>query len=245
MISRKKQIAIGIVIFLVGAVLTFPARVAYKWFVSDPISLSGLSGTIWNGKAVEGIADGVYFTNLQWTMKPLSLLRGVAAFDTSVDTAGGQVSMTAGLGLGGTVTLTDVVGSLSLASVHPTLQQNRISGLLNIQMQTIELSDGWPTLLVGSVGIGNLVAGAIGPDTLGNFRAEFSTVDGSINGLVEDVGAVLNVDGSIKLSEDRSYSLIGLVSANQDTPLIINQNLRFLGSPNTNGQRQFRFEGSL
>jgi len=243
--DRRKLAWTGIIIFLIGTVLMFPARVAYNWFVPESIRLNGVTGTIWNGMAAEGIADGFYFTNLHWVFEPLYMVRGVASIAVSADTAGGSVSTSAGVAIGGSLLLTDFVGSLPLASIHPALQQNRISGLLNIQLQKIKMQDGWPTLVIGSIGIGNLVAGAIGPEPLGNFRAEVSTENGIVRAVVEDAGAVLDVTGNIELGEGRAYSLVGFVSANKDTPPTINQNLRFLGSADANGQRPFRFEGSL
>ena len=243
--SLKSLIVIGAVTFFAGALLLFPARVAYDWFVPDTVRLNGIQGSVWNGKVIEGMAGGVYFTNLSWNFKPLALVTGKAVFDTSINTTGGPIRMSFGVGPGGSLSMKDVVGNLSLSAIHPALQANRINGMLNIQLQTLVVKNGWPTEIVGSVGVGNLVAGELGPDSLGNFRAEFTTDDNAIVGIVEDAGAVLNVNGTINLTDDRAYSLIGNVSPNNETPPGINQNLRFLGSPDQNGQRQFRFEGAL
>lgn len=243
--SRKWLIAIGVVTFLVGTILLFPARAAYLWFVPEQIRINGISGSLWSGKASAGMVEGVYFTNLDWSFKPLSLLFGELAFDTSVNAAGGQISLRAGVGLSGKVSMSDIVASLSLAAIHPALRANRIDGMINIQMQSLVLKNGWPAEAEGSIGIGNLVAAAAGPDPLGNFRVEITTGDSGIVGLVEDAGAVLDISGTLTLSDDRSYSLIGNVAPNNQTPVALGQNLRFLGTPDANGQRQFRFEGSL
>jgi len=245
MISRKRTIVIGIVTFLIGTVLLFPARVAYRWFVPEPVKLSGIGGSIWNGRATAGMLAGVYFTNLRWTFKPLALLTGQVAFATSVNTAAGQISMGAGVGVTGNVSVTDLVASLSLATIHPALKANRIDGTVNIQLQMLKLKNGWPTEAEGSIGVGNLVAAAMGPEPLGNFRAEITTGENGIVGQVEDAGAVLDLTGTLQLADDRSYSLVGFVGANSETPASIDRNLRFLGSPDQNGMRQFRFEGSL
>jgi general secretion pathway protein N len=245
MISRKRTIVIGVVTFLIGTVLFFPARVAYQWFVPEPVKLSGIDGSVWNGKANAGMLADVYFTNLRWTFRPLALLTGQVAFDTSVNTAAGQISMGASIGVTGNVSVTDLVASLSLAAIHPALKANRIDGTVNIQLQTLLLKNGWPTEAEGSIGVGNLVAGAMGPEPLGNFRADITTGENGIVGQVEDAGAVLELTGALQVADDRSYSLVGFVAANSATPASINQNLRFLGSPDQDGRRQFRFEGSL
>jgi general secretion pathway protein N len=243
--TRKRIVVIGIATFLIGTILLFPARAAYQWFVPDPVKLSGISGSIWNGKASAGVVAGVYFTNLSWSFKPLSLLSGKLAVDASVNAADGQISMTAGIGVSGSVTLNDVAARLTLATIHPALRSNRIDGVVNLQLQKLVLKNGWPAEVEGSVNVDNLVSAAAGPDPLGNFRADITTQDGAIVGLVKDAGAVLDVTGTLQLSENRSYSFTGFVAPNSETPAVLNRNLRALGSPDENGQRQFRLEGTL
>lgn len=245
LINRKRSLVLGIVTFLIGTILLFPARVAYQWFAPESVRLNSINGSVWSGNVSEGLVGGVYFTNLNWTFKPLSLFVGQLSFDTSVNTTAGQISTIASVGVTGKVSLSDFIGNLALAAIHPAIQANRVDGTLNIQMDTLVLTNGWPTRAEGTISIGNLVAGAIGPDPLGNFRAQITTEESGIVGLVEDTGAILDVTGTLQLSGDRSYSLIGFVAANNDTPALVNQNLRFLGSPDQNGQRPFRFEGSL
>jgi hypothetical protein len=80
---------------------------------------------------------------------------------------------------------------------------------------------------------------------LGDFRAQFVTNDGAISGTVEDLSGVLDVIGTISISPDRSYSLVGDVAARPGAPPSIEQQLRFLGSADERGFRQFRFEGQL
>jgi len=231
--------------FLVGTFLLFPARAAYQWFVPEQVRLSGISGSIWSGKASAGTVAGIYFTNLSWSFKPLSLFAGKFAIDASVNAAGGQISLTAGVGISGNVSMSDLVASLSLSEIHPALRANRIDGTVNIQMESLVLINGWPAEAEGNIGIGNLVAAAAGPDPLGNFRVEITTQDGDIVGLVEDTGAILDVTGTLRLADDRSYSLVGNVAPNSETPAALNRNLRGLGTPDENGQRQFRLEGAL
>lgn len=243
--TRNRIVVLGVLTFLAGTFLMFPARAAYQWFVPEQIRLSGITGSIWNGKANAGSIAGVYFTNLHWSFKPLSLFRGEIAIDASVNAAGGQISLTAGIGISGEVSMSDLVASLSLPDIHPALRANSIDGMVNVQMESLVLRNGWPAEAEGSIGIGNLAAAAAGPDPLGNFRVEITTQDGNIIGLVKDTGAILDVDGTLRLADDRSYSLIGNVAPNGDTPASLNRNLRGLGSPDENGQRQFRLEGAL
>lgn len=245
MADRKLLVLVGIATFLIGACLKFPARVAYDWFAPNSLQLSGIDGSPWHGEAAAGTANDLYFTRLKWAFKPLALITGKLSFQISVDTSAGPISTSVGIGLGGTLSMSDLQGRLSLDALHPALHANRIDGILNIQLQSLVLQNGWPSEVNGRIDIGNLFAGALGSTPLGNFTAEFSTGDDGIVAEVEDAGAIFDVIGTIRLGDDRSYSLLGFVAENSKTPAAIKQNLRLLGSPDQNGQRQFRFEGEF
>jgi hypothetical protein len=56
---------------------------------------------------------------------------------------------------------------------------------------------------------------------------------------------VLELVGTIRLTPDRNYEFIGQVAAKPNAPLNITQQLQYLGTPNSRGQREFRLEGRL
>ncbi len=80
---------------------------------------------------------------------------------------------------------------------------------------------------------------------IGDFRADFQTRGGNVLGNVEDVAAVIDVTGTITLSQDRSFAFIGQIAPTSATPASILDQLRYLGSANERGQHEFRFEGQL
>jgi hypothetical protein len=90
-----------------------------------------------------------------------------------------------------------------------------------------------------------LILRALAPSALGDFRAVLQTNDGVISAVVEDVSGVLDVNGNLVLQSDRTYSFVGQVAASANAPAAVVEQLRFLGSPDQQGLREFRFEGSL
>ena len=56
---------------------------------------------------------------------------------------------------------------------------------------------------------------------------------------------IFDLDGTLTLGRDRSYLFVGDIAPTNLTPRGISENFRFLGSPDAEGKRQFRFEGSL
>lgn len=241
----KRYIFAGLLVFAVVLIVSFPARVAYRWFAPPDLSLSGISGSIWSGSATEGLAGGAYIRDISWRLRPADLLTGKLAFSTTSRPASGSMETDVAVGIDGSLTLSNLAGSVPLDLVHPAFQLAGISGDLSMQFAKLEISDGLPVDVDGSVTVANMYAPALSAGTLGDFRAQFVTNDGGVTGSVEDLSGVLDVAGSITISPDRTYSLVGDVAARPGAPPSIEQQLRFLGSADARGFRQFRFEGQL
>ncbi len=241
----KRYVFAGILFFSVLLLVTFPARVAYRWFAPPDLQLRGISGSVWSGTATEGMAAGAYIRDINWKLRPAQLFSGKLAFGTTSSPASGSMITDVAVGLDGSLTLSGLSGSVPLDLVHEAFQQNGISGDLSLQFDILVLENGVPAAATGSVTVANLFARQLSAGTLGDFRADFETTDTGITGNVDDISGVLDIAGVITVSPDRSYSLIGEVAARAGAPPSIEQQLRYLGSPNESGFRPFRFEGQL
>jgi general secretion pathway protein N len=245
MLTKKRLMAAGLATFIVGVLLTFPARVPYGWFSSPDFRLSGISGTVWRGQAAEGFAAGIYLRDLQWSFQPLSIFRGRLAYRVESNNTFGTVRSVVGVGLSGAVTLEDFASTSSLQEFRDMFQLQGFDGTLQADFESIVLENGFPTTATGSVRLSNLLAPQLSPHAIGDYRAEFTTSPDGILGQVEDSGGVLDVAGTIVLGLDRSYSFVGTVAALPDAPPGLSNQLRFLGSPDARGYRDFRIEGRL
>lgn len=245
MASPKRLILAGIATLVIGLISTFPARVAYQWFAPGELKLGGISGSIWRGAAAQGSAGGVYLTNIKWRFRPLGLLTGKLQFATSSNPASGFFDADIALGAGGSFTLSDVAAAVPLSALADAFPLSGIEGDVSLQFEELVIKGGVPVEATGTINIANLVSRYLAPTPLGDFRAEFQTADDGILGSVEAVSGVLELAGTIRLTQDRNYKFVGQVAAKPNAPLSITQQLQFLGTPNSRGQREFRLEGQL
>ena len=74
MSNRSRLTKVGLLVFVVGVILLFPARVAYRWFAPADFVARGISGSVWNGHAMEAIAYGTYLRDLSWRIQLLDLV---------------------------------------------------------------------------------------------------------------------------------------------------------------------------
>jgi len=243
--NRKRLILAGIATFIIGLIITFPARVAYQWFAPGELKLSGINGSIWRGNAAEGTAGGVYLADINWSFRPLGLLSGKLEYASTSKLASGFFDANVAIDIGGSLTLSNVTGALTLDTLAEVLPLAGIEGDISVQFEELIVENGLPVEATGTLNIANLVSRYLSPIRLGDYKAEFQTQDDGILGSVESIRGVLELAGTIKLSRDRTYKFTGKVAATSAAPINIAQQLQLLGSPDAQGMRDFRIEGQL
>ena len=243
--SRIGLAVTGACVFVAGIVLLFPARVAYDWFAPETVRLSGISGTVWSGSAVEGSFDGLYAGNLGWQFRPAALFTGKIAYAVTADPAGGLLEGRVAISPAGSVHLGDLRAGLPLAALGNAAAAAGAEGVLDAEFESLVLDDGWPVRATGAADVRGLTIPLLSSAPLGDYHAGFETVDGVVTARFEDASGVLDLEGTLELQSDRRYVVAGRVRATNAAPPALVQQLRFLGSPDTEGMRTFRFEGQL
>lgn len=245
MASVKRLIAVGAAALVAALVVTFPARIAYQWFAPDELTLSGISGSVWNGAAAQGSVAGLFLSDISWRFRPLSLAGLKVGYAVAARVPSGFVESDVAFGAGGRVHFNELAAAVSLSSLASLLPDGGIEGDFSLQLDVLVLEGGFPTRVDGTVGISGLILRALSPTALGNYRAVLQTEDGRVSAALEDVSGVLDLSGNLVLERNRAYSFAGKVAATAEAPAAVNEQLRYLGSPDAEGRREFRFEGSL
>jgi len=245
MSRRSRLIKVGLLVFVVGLILMFPARVAYRWFAPAEFVASGISGSVWNGHAKEAITYGTYFHDLSWRIRLLDLVTAKLGYAIESQLASGSVDANIAIGIGGTLRVTDLQASLPLASMQSISSLAGIRGSLSANFSEIRFESAMPVAAEGVLEITGLTLPLVSSDPLGGFKAEFFSQDSGITASIEDTTAVIDLAGSLQLSPDGSYQLLAHLTATGDTPAPIRQQLQFLGSANDRGQHELRLEGRL
>ena len=237
-------LAVALLTIFITLLVTFPARIAYRWASPPFLQMSGIKGTIWNGSASEFSTNGVYLRDLAWTMRPLQLFTGKAQYDVSGSPVAGFFESRVAVSFGGDVTLRDLRASLPLQMFERAASVPGLRGSASLQFDRLELVAGRPAAMDGTMDVANLVVPMISRSSLGGYRAEFFTQNNGIVASVEDTDGVVDLAGSLQLNNDHTYAFLGQVVAKSGTPEDIRTQLRFLPPTNERGQHELRLEGS-
>jgi hypothetical protein len=236
---------VGVLTCFIGVVGLFPARIAYQWFAPAEAALSGISGTVWSGRARHADVGGVYLRDLSWRIKPLGIFRGGLSYGVEGSPAPGNLSADAVISIGGLLTLRNINGTVPLQAFDRAANMPGLQGRLTIQMDRLVLENGLPVAADGEIQVARLLAPLVHRSPIGGFRIEFFTQNSGVMASIEDTDGVVDLAGSLQVSNDRNYTFIGLVAPKATTPEKLRQQMQFLGTANERGQYELRLEGSL
>lgn len=247
--SRRGLVVLGLLTFIVGGLVLFPARVAYHWFggaASGDVQVSGLSGSIWSGEARELSVLGLYFRDVRWRAKPLYLFTGKLQLALEATPSSGFIESDLGITIGGKLSLTDLTASLPLASLGPALRIPGLGGAASLQFERIIVADNRPVAADGVLTVSNLAAWKIyRSGSLGGYTAEFFTQNNGISASVEDTDGVVDLAGALQVDLDGAWEFVAQVAPKPQTPDSLLRQMRMLGSADERGMRQLNFAGRL
>lgn len=240
-------IALGVGAFVILALVTLPASIVLSRLGSSGVTASGVSGSIWNGKAQVLLIRGTNVGSVEWDLHVLPLFTLHLNADVKVTRPDGFASTGLSVGPGGKVTLKGLTAALPLSAINLP-QLTGWVGQVNAKFARVTLENGWPTSLDGTLDAVDVTGPARRPANVGSYRVVFDPATATpelLQGAISDAGnGPLQIAGTFKLKPDRSYELDALVAARPGAPQNLTRALEFLGPPDPQGRRQFSMAGA-
>jgi general secretion pathway protein N len=242
-------LALGIGAFLLLALLTLPASVVLSFFRPSGVTLGGVSGTLWNGRAQAVRSGTLHLGSVEWNLDVLRLFTGKLGADVKVTRTDGFAQGSIAAAPGGRIMLRGFNASLPLGALPANVVRGGWTGTVNLKLGQLTLENSWPVAMAGTVEVSDLVGPANRPAALGSYKvvfpAEGAGTAGALTGALTDTGGPLAVNGTVELRNDRNYLVSGLIATRPGAPGDMTRTLEILGEPDAQGRRQFSIEGSM
>jgi general secretion pathway protein N len=216
--GKRSWLALGCGAYLALVCTQFPAAVAYRWFAPETLHLAGISGTLWSGRADLASFAGLPMRELQWNIAAVPLLLGRLSVELSARLiTDGFLNASASASMR-SLRLTGVRAATSLDTLATLLPLHGARGLVSIDLDELQLDEGWPTSVVGTLRLRELqvpplisnAASGSGLVPLGDY--ELSNVELSaqrIAARLRDTGGPLEVQGTVALALRAPATLAG------------------------------------
>ncbi len=253
-------LAFGLLVYLVALVLSFPAERAYShWRASENapnnIALSGISGSVWSGKAAMAMIHDQSLENIEWSLRPWSLLFGQVGLswrfqlplspgnEKKGQSGYGRGSMA--LGLDGSVAFSTLEARLPARMIARVAKADalRPTGSVSLNLHDVlwdgqNLRSAEGRIVWNGAGISLLK-----PILLGDQAMTLETDANVVKGVLSDSGGPLSLDGLLTLSPEGQYVFSGSLAARNAPDL--ERTLRSLGRPGADGRITLKREGNL
>jgi general secretion pathway protein N len=236
---------LGFVAFL--AVLL--ARLPADWIVPSgprvPFACAALEGTLWSGTCSGLMLQGRPFGELSWELQPLKLLRGRLGAHLTLSGPAAQAVADTEFGLGGSVTARNVRADLTLDPKLLPGMPPQLHGQAHLDLPLVLVRGGVLAQLKGTIEAHDLEDRSGNVTPLGSYAVSFPGGDAEPVGQIKDLGGPLSLQGTLRLPRQGGYDLEGTVATRPEASPELISNLRFLGSPDASGRRQFTMTGTF
>ena len=153
--KKKYYILIAVIAYITFLLMTVPAQFI-TGIIGDnsPVTMQGVSGTLWNGKAyLVSAPNRVQLNNTAWSFKPWKLLIGKIALDVSTRFAGKEISTELGTSFLGRYFVNDLSGEVAANDIAQiaSLPFAQVSGLLSLNIEHAEWKQGELPLAAGEI----------------------------------------------------------------------------------------------
>jgi len=245
--SRKLPLIVaGLAAFAITLITALPARFIAP-VLPPNVAVGMLDGTLWRGSTDSVVVNQRYLGALQWRLRPLHLFRGRLALDVDLNRADGQAKARLALGFGKRFEARDLTASLPVAVLAGSLAPSGWSGTVDAKLAHLALRPGTVPEMRGTMELRNLRAPPPDGAAIGSYRLSFddsSSQDDRLVGQLQDVEGPMQVTGTVTLTAERSYVVEGLVAPRAGASDAVTNTLRFLGAPDSQGQRPFSLAGT-
>lgn len=245
-----RYVVVGLVAFLVGLVAFLPARIAAGWVDSaTPVTLGGVTGTLFDGHAAYASGPGGAVEDIDWTLHATSLLLARLSVDVAVDSDIDGFAAEITRSLFGTTRIHNLQGSASAGWLAKLGGYTflPLSGDVRIRIDEAVVDDNLQfSSLNGTVRMGNTRWDLFNPPVdLGTFETALENSDDGIRATVVDSQGPLAIDGQITLDGSRRYRLDARLRARAGADDRLDDMLDQIGRADAEGWHRVREQGRL
>ncbi|MCW8333345.1 type II secretion system protein N [Vibrio paucivorans] len=240
------------VVFSTSVVVHTPASFVVNYLPNIPsLSLSGVSGTIWNGKVNQVEWQGNSLGEVQWHLKPLKLLTGKAEADVRFG-RGSEMNVsgkgTVGYGFSGPYAnnlVASVPADYVMQQIHIPVPLT-VAGQLELSIK--QLAYAAPYCQTGEGALVWNAASATSPLgglELGPVVAQLSCQDSVVSVQGDQQSEQVSAEFSATLQADNRYSAQAWFKPGAQFPEGLQSQLKWLPSPDSQGRYQFNYQAKL
>ena len=248
-ISTRKLILIGVVSYLLFLIAQAPASLLQQFLPAESgISLNGLQGALWSGRAGNVRIQQHQLSNVQWSFNGWKLFTGKLAADIKAQFRGQAVSASIGLSAPGALTLDDTRAQIDAATVGELVQIPiaQLGGRVQIALDHVELPRGAPPVASGMIIWKQASVTVAETVSLGDVNIQLQDAgDPPLLAVISNRGGDIRLSGKASVKRNGDYQLQLNLKPSTSSSDNVRNSLKMFARPQNDGSYQIDNNGNL
>ncbi len=244
-----KPVLFTLLVFFISLIILAPARLIYYALPENSaIQLSGVSGTIWRGRASQLVWQNQVTGKLDWKLKPLHLFIAKFAGDFNISGPDMTINGSVSIDRKQNITLTDTISILNAATLPlpPAAALITPAGKIEAEIKQLKLAGNTIQSTETKIRWKNASVTQPVQVTLGEILLDITSNDGNLKGLLSSSKeSPIDLTGNLDIDATGALKTNIKITPTNETPDDILDLLPLLGKPDQNGAVSVKFSGKL
>ena len=247
--KKRHYLFTAIFSYLILLIATIPARPVTE-MISDnsPITIQGVSGTIWHGKAYIVTVNDVQLKKTEWSFKLWKLFTGKLAIELDTFYLDNKVSTELGSSFTGRFFVNELSAKIAAQEIAniANIPMAQLDGSIHIDIEHAQWKQGEPPLASGEIKWINATVTVAETASLGNVNIVLSESDQQLlNAEISNQGGDINISGHAELVPDTNYTVDIKLVPTSSASNNLKQSLGFFAQKQPGGEYLLKKSGSL
>ncbi len=247
--KKKYYLLTAIISYFVFLIATIPAKPVTD-LINDntPVTINGVSGTLWSGKAYIVSFQDIQLKKTEWSFNAWKLFIGKVAIVINSRFSGNDISAELGTSFLGRYFINDLSAKITAREVTQLAEipLAQLDGLISLNIEHAQWKQGELPLASGEIKWTNASVTVADTASLGNISILLSESEQQLlNAEIKNQGGDIKISGLAELVAEADYSIDIKLSPTATANNNIKQSLGLFAQKQPNGDFLLKKSGSL
>ncbi len=246
--KKRHYLLTAVIAYFVFLIATIPAKPVIDLVNGNsPVTIQGVSGTLWNGKAYIVSFENIQLKKTEWSFNLWKLFIGSIAIDINSRFSGNDIAAQLGTSFTGRYFINDLSAKISAQAMTEiaNIPIAQLDGMISLNIEHAQWKQGELPLATGEIKWTAAAITVAETASLGNISILLNETDELLTAEISNQGGDIKVTGSAGLVPEADYivdiKLLPTATANNN----IKQSLGMFTQKQANGEYTLKKTGSL
>lgn len=248
--KTKHYLITAVAAYLVFLIHSLPAAPVLGYLTSgvERVKVSGISGSLWHGRATSVSIDDYRLDDLSWSFSAMQLLGTRFGFDIEAKFYNRPLSASVATSLWSRLHIADLSMQLDANRLGKIidLPMGELTGMVELDLDEARWSPGQIPELHGHLSWHNAAILIAGATRLGDIDIDLQATDDSpLLATISNQGGQLDIDGQARVNPEAAYELNISLTPTKSANANLRNSLKFVAKPGAGGKYEIKRSGSL